>query len=98
MWSLSVLVRRLSIIRWSRLLSPSVHEIANGRSGIGKLAGEVHQTVPTVKRTPCNDCQLYNHILLLAEIELHDRRRSYEEEISKLIHRPGLTSAKPSSR
>ena len=45
-------------------MSP-VHEIADEGSEIGKLVGEVDETVPTVERTPCDDCKLYDFILLL---------------------------------
>lgn len=47
------------------LLSFSVQEITDEGSGIWILIGKVGQTVPTVERTPCNDCKLYDLILLL---------------------------------
>ncbi len=66
--SLWVLVCRLGTILWKRLLLFSVgavHEIADEGSGVWKPVREVDQTAPTVERTPCNDCKLYDLILLL---------------------------------
>ena len=72
MLSLSVWICGLSVIPWRRLLWPSVYEIADESPSIWKFAGEVDQTVPSVERTPRNDCKLYDFILLLRQIELHD--------------------------
>ncbi len=71
MLSLSVWICGLSVIPWRRLLWLSVYEIADESPSIWKFAGEVDQTVPGVERTPRNDCQLYDLILLLRQIELH---------------------------
>ena len=55
------------VLRRRRHLSFSVYEIAEE----WELVGKYDQLVPTEKGAPCNDCKLYDLILLLGQIELH---------------------------
>lgn len=64
MLSLGIFVPGGSVVLGRRLLSVPPHEVADERYCVWILVRKVDQAVPSVERTPSDDCQLYDLILL----------------------------------